>query len=285
MGKLDHGATLALRVDPLGILGHVLSGVTAASPWPQETISAQRTVDGSYQATIDGAPAVVHVEFEAEPSSDSGARAAEHACVLYAALRLRVRVVVFYLHRASDGRRPLDRHTLPIGEEPAAIVFRPVPLWEQDPEVALAGPIGLLPFVPLMRDASLGQVKRAVERIGAAPGLDERTRSDLVAATHLLGSYHFAPAAMAAIIPREVLMQSPAYQALLAEMQAEECVRLRRTIREGLEDQRGPIGADLLAALERANLEVLHRVIRTLMGQGASAALAQVREQLGLNGS
>lgn len=164
MGELDHGAKLALRADPLGVIGHVLAGVTAASPWPQETISAQRTVDGSYQATIDGAPAVVHVEFEAEPSSDSGARAVEHALVLYVALRRRVRVVVFYLHPASDGRRPLDRHALPIGEEPAAIVFRPVALWDLDPEVALDGPVGLLPFVPLMRDASLGQVRRAVDR-------------------------------------------------------------------------------------------------------------------------
>jgi hypothetical protein len=282
MGKLDHGAKLALRADPLGIIGHVLSGVTAASAWPQETISAQRTVDGSYQATIDGVPAVVHVEFEAEPSSDSGARAAEHALVLYVALRRRVRVVVFYLHRASDGRRPLDRHTLPIGEEPAAIVFRPVALREQDPEGALTGPVGLLPFVPLMRDASLGQVKRAVERIGAAPGLDDRTRSDLVAATHLLGTYHFPPAALAANIPREALMQSPGYKAMVREVST---ATLQKVARAALTNRLGTIPASIQAALDGAEPDVLEQVTLVLTSRDDDATmLARVRATLGLAG-
>lgn len=279
MGELDHGAKLALRADPEGVIGRFLPGVTKAGPLPQETISAQRTVDGSYAATVDGREIVVHVEFEAEPTSSIGERAAQAACALFVATRRRVRVLLFYLHEAKDGRLPLDRFELPIGEEPAELVFRPVRLWQQDPEAALAGPVGWLPFVPLMRDASLGHVQRAVDEIGRAPGLDERTRHDLIAATHLLGTYHFARAALAAIIPREVLMQSPGYQWLVHESHKE-------MIEKGFQQRLGSVPKDIQEALEAADAEVLRGVTLALMTRDDDATiLARVRAALGLTGS
>lgn len=275
MGELDHGAKLALRADPLGVLGHALRGVTAAKPLEKEMISAVRTVDGTYTATVDGEEVVVHVEFEAEPSSSSAARAVRTGCLLHALTELRVRVAVFYLHPAKDGRKPPERHRLPVGEEPPTLRVLSAPIWELEPEAVLHA-LGLVPFVGLTHDASLGHIRRAVDRIGAEPGLDERTRDQLVVATHLLGSHRFPSSQLAAIIPEEVLMQSPAYQEIVARS-------FRRTARKGLESRFGSIPDDLRAPLELAGSDALEQVNLALMSREDDAVLlARVRTILGV---
>src|SRR5687768_4804366 len=86
MAELDHGAKLALRIDPQGVISLGLPGAVVSGPLPAEAISAQRTVDASFEATFaDGTAGVLHVEFEAQPSSTSGARAARAACALHIA--------------------------------------------------------------------------------------------------------------------------------------------------------------------------------------------------------
>lgn len=283
MGELDHGAKLALRADPQGLLGDFVPGLTVVRPFPQETLSAMRTVDGTYEVLLpDGRPALVHVEFEAEPTSTIAGRAMRAACTLHVAREVPVRVVVFYLHPAADGRRPLEEHLLPIGEAPVPVRFVAVPVWELAPEDMLAGSVGQAPFVTLAAEASLDHVRRAVQKIGAAPGLSEKTRDELVVATHFLGSYRFPDGGVSAIIPTEVLMQSPAYQQLVADVEAESCRRLRRKILEGLQSRFGPVPIDVRAALDVATRDVLEDMIVTLIGNEGGDAMARVRAALGL---
>jgi hypothetical protein len=284
MGELDHGAKLALRADPQGLLGDFVPGLTVVRPFPQERVSAMRTVDGTYEVVLpDGRPALAHVEFEAEPTSSIAGRAMRAACTLHVAEELPVRVVVFYLHAAADGRRPLAEHVLPIGEDSVRVRFVAVAVWELDPEAVLAGSIGQAPFVTLSEDATLDHVRRAVDKIGAAPGLSEKTRDELVVATHFLGSYRFPDGGVSAIIPREVLMQSPAYQQLVAEVEAEACRRIRRKILEGLQSRLGPVPTDVRSAIDVAPLEALEGMIVTLIGNEGGDAMARVRAALGLD--
>lgn len=290
MAELDHGAKLALHIDPQGVISLGLPGAIVDGPLPAEAISAQRTVDAAFEATFaDGTHGILHVEFEAQPSSDSGTRAARAACALHIATERRVRVVVFYLHPAADGRRPPDRCVLPIGEEPVPITFQARPLWEVDPEVVLGASItGLLPFVPLMRDATLEHVRRTARQILALE-LPEAARADLAAACLFLARLHFPREQLAGIIPREVLMKSPAYQDLIederAHVRAEERAamlqRTRQLVRSMFEQR---FGKDLVVttAVDRAEQPALDGALLAFGEREDTALLAALRASLGL---
>lgn len=212
MGELDHGAKLALRIDPTPIICLGLPSARDVRPFPAEVVSAQRTADGAFLAVVDGEEVSVHVEFEAEPTSDVGDRVARAACALFVVHGRPVRPVVYYLHESADGRRPKDRATLPIGDWPPTIQFPRVPLWEIDPEVALTSRhTGLLAFVGLMRGATLEHVRRAMRALDSA-SLDAIARADLEAALYFLSSCKFDRGSLGGIIRMEALMTSPGFQ-------------------------------------------------------------------------
>lgn len=155
MGELDRGAKIALRIDALSIVHLGLPRVQEVRPFPQEVVSAMRTTDAAFVGLLDGEEVSIQVEFEAEPTSDVGLRVVRRACALFAVDGRPVRIVVFYLHPSKEQREPKDSFTLPLGEVPPPILFRPVSLWELSPEDALASRLpGLLPFVALMRGAT-----------------------------------------------------------------------------------------------------------------------------------
>lgn len=285
MAELDHGAKIALRADPRGVLGFVRPGAVFVKPLQKEAVSVQRTADATFEVVLDGERQLLHVELEAEPSSSSAKRAARAACTLHVATDLRVRVVVVYLHPAKDERRPPERWHLPVGEADLPFELRPVVLWECDPELALAGRApGLMPFVSLMRDASFEQVRRAVETI-LASRLPEGDRADLVVAAHFLARHHFPKTKLAGIIPTEVLMQSPAYQEMAAEYEAKgrDEARKRRVqeLKELVAARFGALPEDIDRGLASADEAALARATRAIaLERDDAAAMAQVRAAL-----
>ncbi len=123
-----------------------------------------------------------------------------------------MRPIVYYLHESADRRRPKDSFVLPIGHPPAPVQFTRVPLWEIDPEAALAsGARGLLAFVGLMHGATLDHVHRASRALDLA-GLDQLGRADMEAALYFLSSCKFDRSSLGGIIRSEALMTSPGFQ-------------------------------------------------------------------------
>ncbi len=155
---------------------------------------------------------VLHLEFEAEPTSDAGERVARTACGLHFGLRLPVRTTIVYLHPARNARRPKRRYRLGIGEQALDVAFRVLVVWEDlnaEEIVAEASP-GLLPFAGLAKGASLDIVRRAARAINGL-ALTGFERVELQTALYFLSGYHFTPTELLAIMNEEALMQSKTY--------------------------------------------------------------------------
>lgn len=278
MGELDHGAKLALRIDPTPIIRLGLPSALDVRPFPAEVVSAQRTADGAFVATVDGEEVSVHVEFEAEPTSDVGERVARAACALYVVHGRPVRPVVYYLHESADGRRPKDSAVVPIGDPPPTIQFPRVPLWEIDPEVALTSRhTGLLAFVGLMRGATLEHVRRAMRALDEA-GLEPRGRADMQAALFFLSGTRFDRRAVAAIMRGEAIMvTSSTYQWVVETGMAK---AFRRTIAILFEARGAQVPPDLQHALDQTeDLGVLERAVQAAAKVGGADGLADTIRQ------
>lgn len=243
MGELDHGAKLALRIDPTPIIRLGLPGAHDVRPFLAEVVSAQRTADAAFLALVDGEEVSVHVEFEAEPTSDVGERVARAACALFVVHGRPVRPIVYYLHESADGRRPKDGAVLPIGDSPPMIQFPRVPMWEVDAEFALtSGHPGLLAFAGLMRGATLEHVRRASRALDAA-GLNALARADLEAALYFLSACKFDRSSLGGIIRTEALMTSPGFQWAVQ-------MGVRKALVSMLEARMGAIPDDLKRAID-----------------------------------
>jgi hypothetical protein len=137
---------------------------------------------------------------------------------LFWALGRPVLSTVFYLHPAADARRPRARYTLPVGEDPAPLRFREVAFWRDlDALSVLARPVlGLLPFVGLMKNGDLEQVRlgsAAITRLAPSPEVS----AELQASLYLLCGYRFPRGDLLGIISKEALMESVTYRATLEE--------------------------------------------------------------------
>lgn len=247
MGELDHGAKLALRIDPTSIIRLGLPGAEGVRSFPAEVVSAQRTADGAFLVTVGGEEVCVHVEFEAEPTSDVGQRVARAACALFAVHGRPVRPIVYYLHESADGRRPKGSVVLPIGDPPPTIPLPGVPLWRVDPELALSGQTGLLPFVGLMRGATIEHVRRAARALDRA-ALEPRPRADMQAALFFLSGARFDRHAVAAIMRGEAIMvTSSTYQWVVETGYVK---GVRRTLMRCLEARLGQVPPEVQRALD-----------------------------------
>lgn len=275
MGELDHGAKLALRIEPTSIIRLGLPGAEDVRPFPAEVISAQRTADGAFLATVGDEEVAVHVEVEAEPTSDASERVARAACALYVAHGRPVRPIVYYLHESAERRRPKDRVVLPIGEPPPTLRFRRVAVWELDPEDALSsGSAGLLPFVGLMRGATLEHVRRASRALDAA-GLDTSSRADMEAALYFLSSCKFDRASLGGIIRTEALMASPGFQWAVEMGVKKALVRM-------LEVRLGAVADEVRLAIDRCDDPVaLDRAVEAAARLSDVSELPSVLQALG----
>lgn len=86
---------------------------------------------------------VFQLEFESEPTSDSGRRVFEHAALAHLTLKRVVRPVVLYLTPGKEGRRPHDSYQWSAnGRAVLRFRFEKVCLWEQSAEAIGARTLG-----------------------------------------------------------------------------------------------------------------------------------------------
>ncbi|MFH0902945.1 MAG: hypothetical protein V2A73_20140, partial [Pseudomonadota bacterium] len=126
-----------------------------------------RALDGCAELSVEGSEnsgPLYHVEFESQPSSDSGEGTFLHyALAMLAYPKREVRPVVYYLMPGKDGRRPKSRYRRwSRGKLVLDFRFEAVCLWKLTAEEILARPApGLWAAVALTDGATLAHVGRA----------------------------------------------------------------------------------------------------------------------------
>lgn len=265
MADLDRGAKIVLQTFPEDLLRLLFPDVEPGEPLSTEAVSAQILSDRAFAGHGSEGEVVLHLEFEAEPTSDVGHRVTRAACGLYFALGTPVRTTIIYLHPAANGRRPKRSYRLPIGVAHPRVQFHTLVLWEDvsaDQIIASAQP-GLLPFAGLAKGADLHQVRRAVRALEELK-LPESERADLLVAFYLLSGYHFTSKELLAIMSEETLMQSKTYLHTLQRGREEGREEGRRSLlTELIQARLGPLPAldTRLAFATAADISALARLV------------------------
>lgn len=203
----------------------------------QPTVAARRT-DSLLHVRIGGKKGLVHTEFQTTDCTDPPMprRMASYIGWLVERYDLPVYASVIYL-RAKAGRRDPGRYFQDQPGHRILIEYQVIRLSERDGQSILAsGPVGLLPFAPLMRPAA-GQapedwLQACVRAVQTQP-LDRSARADCLAGMSLLSGLAYAPDTVAAIFFKEGLMdiirESPVAQYLTQQAR-------KQGIEEGLEE-------------------------------------------------
>ena len=258
MGLLDAAFKLLLRVRPTDLLG-LVPGVTPGRPLrllDKEFAPAPalpRALDGCVELADEAAGTVFHVEFEAEPRSDTGLRVFQHCALAHLGLAGRpVRPVVFYLTPGTEGRRPQDRYSWEAdGRVVLELRFEAVRMWDLGPAELLARPCpALWAAVALCAGVTLADVGRARTQIEAAV-TEAELRRELTAVTYTLARRRFAGEDLLRWFSRELLMDADIYK-IMGDLWPE---RIEKGRQEGREEGRKEGREEGLRAACRSLLE------------------------------
>ncbi|HEY3358072.1 MAG TPA: hypothetical protein VGQ83_32785 [Polyangia bacterium] len=225
MGLFDATLKLLLRARAHDLLG-LLPGVNPTRPLrlldkefaPPPPLP--RALDGCLELADDEEDGTVfHVEFEAEPRSDTGLRMFRHCALAHLGLNGRpIRPVVFYLTPGTEARPPQETYGWQAHGRPVLeFRFETVCWWRLVAGEVLARPApALWATVALCGGATLGDVGRAWAQIEQqVPELE--LRRDLAAVMCVLAEKRFDVHDLLRLVPREMLMESTLYQELFPE--------------------------------------------------------------------
>jgi len=218
MGLLDAALKLLVRAGPAELLG-LVPGVPADRAWrlldkeftPPPPLP--RALDGCLEVTGEEGGTVYHLEFEAEPRSDTGLRVFRHCALAHLGLEGRpIRPIVYYLTPGREGRAPQDRYAWTAdGKTVLELRFEITCLWERQPADLLARRApALWALVPLCAGATLADVAQAWRQT-ATEVVDRARRADIAAVTYALAGRRFKVHDLLQVLPREVLMESREY--------------------------------------------------------------------------
>lgn len=177
------------------------------------------------------------------------------ACALFVAHGRPVRPIIYYLHRARDGRRPKSTHALPIGSRPAKLRFEHLAWWKVRPQEVLAtGSAGVLPFVVFTRGATIDHIRQAAETIGRLP-ISLEQRCDANAALYMLATTReqFPIDLLGVMIPKEMLMKSAGFLEAMRLGQAKLLADAKASLTRVLSARLGDVPDELRIAIERAD--------------------------------
>jgi hypothetical protein len=172
--------------------------------------------------------------------------------------------IVFYLHPV--GYRPLDGGSFrleALGGPTQQVWVREVRLWEEVPDASWEEVPGLMALYPLCRHGKTPRqaVAHAAAAIARAPG-SARRRADLLTVLGIFGRLAYPDLDTFALIGREQMKESPAYQEIMNEGSV---LTSRAYILGNLEERFGKdaaeqVRADLQTVEDLTRLERLHRL-------------------------
>jgi predicted transposase YdaD len=180
------------------------------------------------------APYLVNLELQSSYDADLLETTWWRQAALYHRHRIPVATVLVLLRReaSAPGLTGLFEIRLPDGWLTNQYNYRVVRLWQEDPELYMAGGVNLVPLAPLTNvaeDALPGLVQRMADRINAEP---EPRAAMLWTATYLLMGLKFSSELASQLLEGVQNMQeSTTYQAIVREGRQEGLIEGRQ---EGL---------------------------------------------------
>jgi hypothetical protein len=264
MPSFDRGFKIIARVAGRQLAGLAHVACTAWRPIVSEVQAVERLADRAFRAARGRERFVVYMEAytyweEAVPWSVMA-----KSGLLSERERLPVVSLVFYLR--PDGYRPLPGGTFrldALGGPTQQVWPREVRLWEEVPEASWEDVPGLMALYPLCRHSRPPRqaVTHAAAAIGRAGG-SSRQRADLLTVLGIFGRLAYPDLDTFALIGREQMKESPAYQEIMDEGSV---LTRRADILDNLEARFGPEAAeqvrgDVQAVEDLARLGRLHRL-------------------------
>ena len=172
----------------------------------QPTVAARRT-DSLLRVQLGGKEVFVHTEFQTTDRTDPPMprRMVGYIGRLVEQYGLPVYAIVIYL-RSEAGRRDPGHYFQEQSGHRILLEYQVIRLSEQDGQSILeSGPVGLLPFAPLMKPAA-GQASedwlQACVRTAQAHTMERSAKADCLAAMSLLSGLAYAPDTVSAIFLR-----------------------------------------------------------------------------------
>lgn len=284
MGELDIAAKLILQAEPRAVLGLALPGRTIRSVQGEDgqLPMRERRMDKVFRLDVedDAGPRWAHIEVEASWASsvpketfDYWSRAHQRFTPL--------RSLVLVLKPGDKQGSPRDRYVVEDGgKRTLEFEYDLICAWRDldAEELVRSGPVGLLPLVPYARGTSEVRIDEAIGRLDAVE--PRKHRADLQGALVVFAGNVYPHTRWVGKIPKEILMESTAYDEILAiaMRQAERDVEVkaraaerdlevkarasgqRRLLSLILEARLGGAASSFVARLEKATAEQLEEV-------------------------
>jgi hypothetical protein len=249
--------------------GRRLAGVarvptTAWRPIVSEIQAVERLADRAFRAAHGREQFVVY--FEAYTYWERGIPWGLQAKAGLLSERERVPTVCVVFFLRPDGYQPQPGGTFrlaALGGPTQQLWLREVPLWEEIPDASWEDVPGLMALYPLCRHGKTPRqaVAHAAAAIGRARG-SARRRADLLTVLGIFGRLAYPDLDTFALIGREQMKESPAYQEIMNEGSV---LTLRAATLVNLEERFGKeaaeqVRADLQSVEDLTRLERLHRL-------------------------
>jgi predicted transposase YdaD len=230
---------------------------------------------------------------QTRPDPLIGERVAEYGLRLWRHLRLPVYSVVIYLR--EGGGIPASPFVLERGDGEEGLQYRygVIRLWEEpaDRVLAMTEP-GVWPLAALMQGEALAMLGTVAERIATAP-LPRGEREELAGILAVLAGLRLPRSVVQQVVRRNPMLRELLGESSMAEIWREEgeardeargeargrAEGQRTLVQTVLESRFGPLAAEEVAALQRAEEPLLHTLATYLV----TDSRAQVRARLGLD--
>jgi hypothetical protein len=267
----------------LDLLG--IDGTLVDTSISSELPPAHRLADLVWKVrTRDGHVFLLHIELQVKDDKKIGARVLDYALRLWMRDGIPVYSVVIYLRQIET---PTDSSFgwNALGSERLSFQFDVIRLWEKPKELILGTPhYELWPLAALMGEGSVDEMVAVAKHIGTAP-LPGKNREGLIRDLSLLAGIRLPKLNLLELLRRQGVLDEILEESSLKEvfedylrprLEAEgELKATRHMARLALQSRFGPLGKEVIAAIERADKGTLEVAV-------TSSSLEEARRQLGL---
>ncbi len=286
MGEVDQSFKRLFLLEVVALLEWLLGDVKDIEPLSTDLATERQLLpDTLYRAIFEGIPCIINVEFQSEPDDEIPYRLYIYAARAAHQYRLPVISVVIWVF--DRGPVPTPPYRMEVGSWFSGLWnYHSIKLYEQSPQALLAaGSPGILPLVPLAKDATIADAEAAMQRLKQeAPPEEAMSLGALLA---ILFAHRREDKSLARELFERFFMantdtfirQNPLLRDVWEQVTAEGEARGMHTIlRQVLEGRFGPLSQDIIDAINTRDAAQLSEIAP----HAGTDSLEGLRARLGL---